>query len=203
MEYQLEKNTFEFDEQVQNLDLLGSAGYDLVSYEGWDHLNIKSVTVLPWDGPNEMDFVARQTVHVESEFHVLPNNEVHLYTAETFPDCDDNSFMEMLIVQDGASGVGNPKANNAKQKIELRFIEPDGHSRVFPNPFTSELQIVFGTEVGSKQVELCDGLGRTIERWNSSTAKLYLSIGEIEPGPYLLRITNERIREVFTVIKQL
>lgn len=184
------------------MDLLGSAGNELVSYEGWDNLNISNVTVLPWDGPNEIDFVARQTVHVQNEFHVLPGNEVHIYTAETFPDCDEENYADLLVIQDGANSMLNPKASLTEQKIELKFVSTDRPSQVYPNPFTSELNIEFGNDTGNEQVELFDGLGRVVESWNGNTAKLSLNIGEQEPGPYLLRIINGQTTEVFTVIKQ-
>lgn len=201
-QYPLYKNVFEFDEQVENLNLLGSVGNNLISYEGWDHLTISDVTVLPWDGPNELDFVARQTVHVENEFLVAQGNEVHLYTNETFPDCDDTSYVQMQIIQEQSNDQPYEKARNVEATIVLKFDQEVKRSSVFPNPFTNEIQVLFGNPDGTKLLELFDGLGRNILYWRTIGLTESLFLGQIAPGPYRLKISNGSTIEHFSLIKQ-
>ncbi|MBK7740241.1 MAG: T9SS type A sorting domain-containing protein [Saprospiraceae bacterium] len=63
---------------------------------------------------------------------------------------------------------------------------------LYPNPFfNSDLTIEFvETPTSLMKIELFDLEGNSLQVWNTSVIKVQLSIGELQSGSYILRISD-------------
>jgi len=73
--------------------------------------------------------------------------------------------------------------------------------RVRPDPFTSQLEVSWGSE-GQALLQLLDATGRTVGTWQRPGPATLLELGTIAPGPYYLRIAEGINVSTHQIIKQ-
>jgi len=203
--HQLDLNPFLFDGRVEDLDLYSSSSDPHVRYEGWTDLELVGVALhgTPEPGATQVEFIARHVVHIAGEFHAEQGSEAHLFLEETFPDCADDSFKQLVMGDGGGAVPERTKPLKDSIRIELQFGDDPlmWNTTVAPNPFTNTIN-VWWDEAHEARMDLFDPIGRHIGRWVLSGQKVELDLGSIAAGPYLLRIACEDRVSTHTLIKQ-
>jgi Secretion system C-terminal sorting domain len=72
---------------------------------------------------------------------------------------------------------------------------------VYPNPVRDELFVNLPSPSGSVDFKVIDMMGRTIKNLQSSGSEHKISTHELEPGPYLLLIQDQRQKYQRKIIK--
>jgi hypothetical protein len=76
----------------------------------------------------------------------------------------------------------------------------------YPNPFTEKTSITFKTKGGHTQIQIMDALGRVVTNLvdkNTSPGSFTVTFnsGELPTGVYYMRLQNETIQQVKSILK--
>ena len=77
----------------------------------------------------------------------------------------------------------------------------DKELSVYPNPVLDELTVNLPSPSGTVAFEVVDMMGRTIKNIQSTGAKHTISTSDLDAGPYLLLIRDQKQKHVKKIIK--
>lgn len=150
-------------------------------------------TLIDGDGNNggTSDITAREEIHLLSSFDAKQGCSVHIFPSVVFADCDSyqSSSLESPIIE--------PSSSNIKSKnIELHFSKALWDFKIFPNPTSGHLNLVFNMEEESNlinHVEVLSTVGSLLETYTCSKF-LTLDLNYLPKGVYYVKAYNEKHR---------
>jgi hypothetical protein len=153
--------------------------------EAWSALTMTNTII---EGSASSNIRARQWVHVEEDFHAQLGSEVHLYTDNTWPDCNSMGYASQLAPEPEQLSMQPGQAKNVKLGLELRFQQPNLKATAFPNPCTDHLTVTTNSEGGICSV--FDLFGRLVVQRSFSANSVVLSTEAFAAGSYLINVTT-------------
>jgi hypothetical protein len=73
--------------------------------------------------------------------------------------------------------------------------------KVFPNPVREELSVQLPAPSGTVEIKVLDMMGRTVKSIQSAGIEHTISTRELDSGPYLLIIQDQKQKHVRKIIK--
>lgn len=164
------------------------------NFTGLSTLTVSNTTV---DGNGttggSSDMKARNEVHITSEFHAKQGSDVHIFTSETFIDCDD-----VGTFSPARSGFSESDNQIGGSGIELKFKIPASNTvdaLIIPNPnsgiFTVKLNI---SEDENKMTMVIKNLqGQLILETNVVGNEFLLNVSNVSKGIYFINIYSDQL----------
>ncbi len=192
--YTLGFNRMFFDESIENKTI--NNGQDVV-FEGWNSLTTENITV---NSGGKADFRARHEVHLLSGFDASSGSEVHIYCAETFPDCSNvpNKMVNPSI-------DNNQITDDAESKeIELKFSVNETFSfNVFPNPTDGKVTLTINSNNNLNcTAEISDILGNKLLKRKVVEFTAEFDLSKFGRGIYFLKVYTDDIIKTKMIIFQ-
>ena len=175
-----------------------TTSYSLQTFDGTDideqpfHLDaytnlfISDVGILTW---SEVEISAGLSVTINPEFHAWLGSDVHIYIEDKELDCSDPSYKLMPNTNESIVPSLRISKSSKVHSVELRFQPPDITAFAWPNPFTDRLHFRTPDPEGV-QLELLDGLGRSVQTLSVSDQETILMTKDLSPGNLLLQATS-------------
>ena len=188
------------DNQHYILDCYSFAYYDTVNdmsitfgdtkkFQAWERMILFDNNFVYGNG----EFVAREEIKINSEFHAFSGSETWIHHELTFPVCDsiqpeqDLPKLERNIETFKDSG-------RRSDELELSFIpiENVGEVSVFPNPSDGIFSIRIPEEllIESVAITIYDENNRQVAKMPASSRDTQLSMTEFAPGVYSIVVRN-------------
>ena len=128
------------------------------AYEAWNSLTVADVLV---QAGATADFLARNQVNINSEFHAEYGSEVHIYCEDVYPDC---SMVPHKITDEYST---NTDTSQTAKNNEIRLLFHKNTSllscNVFPNPCKGKFTLsVQQSESEGCYVRVTDIMGNII-----------------------------------------
>jgi len=82
------------------------------------------------------------------------------------------------------------------------IAEHHSEIKIYPNPATSQLEIIFPKIPGVQQLKIVNTLGQLMKREKISSNHFSLNISDLNGGIYLLEIESANDQQVFKFVKQ-
>lgn len=127
-------------------------------------------------------------MHLLPPFDANNGSEVHIYTGETFPDCDAFYNGNMRISANGNETTINSIKEN---EIELQFAFPKetfGFS-VTPNPSNDKFMVAVNTKIILPyEIRLTDALGSILQKDFKNNTTFTIDVSHFKKGIYYLKI---------------
>jgi hypothetical protein len=176
------------------------------THHGWSTLLVENVVFEggPEPGMTNSELTASHEINVKVEFHAQVGSNVHIYTQEVFPECNDQAMeaKSMAYGQSEDPGVMRQEhASSSSKTIHLDFEKPTDLIQVHPNPFQDMLIITNDGDV-PLHYTLTDQLGRIIAQGFVQSDNAQLDLPRIAPGAYRLHVKKGDKPSTFNLICQ-
>ncbi len=165
---------------------ISTADYEK-NLQGWNTLTTENIT---YQTGVTADVKARIEVHLLPPFDANNGSEIHIYTGETFPDCDAFYNGNMRL-----SSNGNESTNNfvKENEIELQFSFPKEKFAftVTPNPSSDKFTVTINDNSNVQyQIVLTDVIGNIIKKEMMDNTFI-LDATKMPKGIYYLTINSK------------
>ena len=157
--------------------------------QGWNTLTTQYVTV---QSGVTSEMKARNEVHLLPGFHAESGSDVHIFNAETQPEC----LPLDVFMRFANPAITNDDNESELSDIELNFILPEnrfGYS-IYPNPADG----IFNIECISSsnlmenlEITVFDLLGNRVFEDSKHSQKFLLNLSGFTKGMYFLKINSE------------
>lgn len=181
----LKRIHFGYDNYISD-KTIGTTDYEK-NLQGWNTLTTENIT---YQSGVTAEVKARTEVHLLPPFDANYGSEVHIYTGETFADCDAFYNGNMRT-----AGSGNATPNNEikKNEIELHFAKPKAEFSfsVVPNPSHDKFTISINCDVEFPLTfTLSDALGSILQKDLINNATFTIEASNFKRGVYYLKINS-------------
>jgi hypothetical protein len=140
-----------------------------------------------------VDIRARTEVHLTDGFEAHAGSEVHIYNAETFPDCADfSAFTRMTQTSGRTPHVGHSAPKRKDVEVDFKKQSADFGVLLFPNPATGMLNInIQGNNESNSEINFYNLQGSKVLELVSDHSLFVLDISHLAKGIYYVRVCNE------------
>jgi hypothetical protein len=181
----LKKVHFGYDNYISD-KTISPSDYEK-NLQGWSTLTTENIT---YQSGVTADVKARTEVHLLPPFDANNGSEVHIYTGETFADCDAFYNGNMRL-----SANGNVTTNNSikENEIELQFAFPKEKFgfTVTPNPSNDKFTVTINESSNLQyQIVLTDVIGNIIKMEMMDNIFI-LDASKMPKGIYYLTINSK------------
>lgn len=151
------------------------------------------------------DFTARENIHINSEFNAINGSEVHIYTSETFPDC--NEFSGYKNMNNPPPQEENNLPNIQTSKLELKFKRKvtDLNFIIQPNPNNGKFSLVIedskNTEIKAT-ILIYNLIGEKVYTGQSTELVSEMNLSDMSKGVYYVKIINNQKSAIKKLIIQ-
>lgn len=157
------------------------------NFTGWNTLTTSDLVI---ENGATSDMYARTEVNIQTEFHAEYGSEVHIFLAESFPDCGNFSAYKMPV-----NNSGNYTVNESeKGEIELQFKKPvSSFLLVSPNPGNGKYQIELNlseSDVVMKRITVFDMTGRLVYSVLLNQKSFIIDLSSHPNGMYFLHVSD-------------
>lgn len=191
--FTITKVGMQYDETVSDINVPTG---NTENFKGRNSLTVKGTSIVE----GSSDLTARNEINVTENFHATPDDEVHIFTSETFTDCDAYSGFARF------AGPGSASEDNGSGDgmIELQFKQSQiakADIEVVPNP-SSGIFSVLKSKNGTygEGMILRNIIGQEIGHFNCKENKIVLDLSYLAKGIYFIETSLDQIPVVKKII---
>jgi hypothetical protein len=184
----LDRSSFQGDVSISNITV--SSG--IQNFRAGNTLTASGVTI---QSGASSDFTARIEINADAEFHAENGSETHIYTSQTFPDCNDYSDPNFTIANPDNSGNSNNES--IPEEIEISFIPKNGsvYLDLKPNPnngiFTIEL-IAWEEENSAMEIRVFGLAGNIVYSGDTERSVAQMDLSKLPKGIYIIQVKSSK-----------
>ncbi|HKR04756.1 MAG TPA: T9SS type A sorting domain-containing protein [Bacteroidia bacterium] len=180
----IDKIHFDYNLTVNNVTV---ASGNTRNFRGWNSITVNNTSIY-----GTSNIRARQEININHEFHADTSSEVHIFTDETFHNCDNfSSFTRIAALNGQGSSEGElPGA------IELTFKERKDkpfNVSIIPNPNKGIFTVDLGSNTFSTQIkiEIKNPIGESLKKMTTLDNNFTVDLSAAPKGIYFVEINSE------------
>ncbi|HKR05397.1 MAG TPA: T9SS type A sorting domain-containing protein [Bacteroidia bacterium] len=180
----IEKKHFDYDETVNNVTV---ASGNTRNFRGWNSITVNNTNIY-----GTSNIRARQEININHEFHADTSSEVHIFTDETFHNCDNFSSFTRLAAP---NGQGSSEAG-LTGAIELTFKERKDkpfNVSIIPNPNKGIFTVDLGSNTFSTPVaiEIKNPVGESLKKITTLDNNFTIDLSAASKGIYFIQVKSQ------------